>query len=502
MSNEDPSLSFRPVRLSLRGIQKAFGANIVLDGINLDVREGEVVALLGENGAGKSTLSSIISGLHHPDKGEMLWESHPYAPDTPGDALRSGIALIHQEMKLVPDLSIAENMFIGRIPMRHGRVDRAAMVRRAEVHLKALGLNVSPARMVRGLSIAAQQQVEIAKALTLGARLLILDEPTAALGMAETDNLFAQIRRLRSEGVSFIYVSHRLEEIAQICDRITVLRDGNLVATHESASVPVNVLLRDMVGRSIDRIFPPVSDPGEEEVLRVENLTSASDDFRNINFSVKAGEVFGIAGIVGAGRTELVRAIAGIDPIRDGQVLLEGDILQPDNVGEAIRRGIVLVPEDRKSQGVLLDQSIADNLALGNYDRLAPNGWLPPSKIGHFAKDLIQRLGVKGDPEQKTRALSGGNQQKVVIARWLAREPKVFILDEPTRGIDMGARAAIYELIARLAANRMAVIVVSSDLEEVLGLSHRVMVLAGGRQMGILPRNGANSVNIMEMATA
>lgn len=294
MSNEDPSLSFRPVRLSLRGIQKAFGANIVLDGINLDVREGEVVALLGENGAGKSTLSSIISGLHHPDKGEMLWESHPYAPDTPGDALRSGIALIHQEMKLVPDLSIAENMFIGRIPMRHGRVDRAAMVRRAEVHLKALGLNVSPARMVRGLSIAAQQQVEIAKALTLGARLLILDEPTAALGMAETDNLFAQIRRLRSEGVSFIYVSHRLEEIAQICDRITVLRDGNLVATHESASVPVNVLLRDMVGRSIDRIFPPVSDPGEEEVLRVENLTSASDDFRNINFSVKAGEVLGL----------------------------------------------------------------------------------------------------------------------------------------------------------------------------------------------------------------
>jgi len=488
--------------LSLRGIQKAFGANIVLDGINLDVREGEVVALLGENGAGKSTLSSIISGLHHPDKGEMLWESHPYAPDTPGDALRSGIALIHQEMKLVPDLSIAENMFIGRIPMRHGRVDRAVMIRRAEVHLKALGLNVSPARMVRGLSIAAQQQVEIAKALTLGARLLILDEPTAALGMAETDNLFAQIRRLRSEGVSFIYVSHRLEEIAQICDRITVLRDGNLVATHESASVPVNVLLRDMVGRSIDRIFPPVSDPGEEEVLRVENLTSASDDFRNINFSVKAGEVFGIAGIVGAGRTELVRAIAGIDPIHDGQVLLEGDILQPDNVGEAIRRGIVLVPEDRKSQGVLLDQSIADNLALGNYDRLAPNGWLPPSKIGHFAKDLIQRLGVKGDPEQKARALSGGNQQKVVIARWLAREPKVFILDEPTRGIDMGARAAIYELIARLAANRMAVIVVSSDLEEVLGLSHRVMVLAGGRQMGILPRNDANSVNIMEMATA
>ena len=489
-------------RLSLQGITKSYGTVRVLHGIDLQVREGEMLALLGENGAGKSTLSSIIAGLTAPDAGRMTWEGAAYVPHRPADAMAAGIGLIHQEMRLLPDLTIAENVFVGRLPMRGGRIDRETMNRRAAEQLSRLGLDVSPTRKVRGLSVAAQQQVEIAKALTLRARLLILDEPTAALGLAETERLFEQVRRLKQEGFSFIYVSHRLEEIARIADGIAVLRDGQLVATHDTAQVPVPVLLREMVGRSIDRIFPERRAPGAAEVLRVEGLTSAAGAFRNVDFSVHAGEVFGIAGIVGAGRTELVRAIAGADPVASGSITLDGHRLRTGHPDAAIRAGIVLVPEDRKGQGVVLDHSITDNLALGNMDRLAPAGWLSPRRAQDFAQGLVRRFGIKGRPEQRAGSLSGGNQQKVVIARWVARSPRVFILDEPTRGIDMGARAAIYDVVAALAAEGMAVIVVSSDLEEVLGLAHRVMVLARGRQMGVLDRLEATNVRVMELATA
>jgi ribose transport system ATP-binding protein len=352
------------------------------------------------------------------------------------------------------------------------------------------------------LRVAAQQQVEIAKALTLKARLLILDEPTAALGGDETDRLFAQINQLREQGFSFIYISHRLEEIARIADRIVVLRDGRLVATHGSAKVPVNILLENMVGRSVDRIFPKTDPPTGKEVLRIDKLSGANGAFRDVSFSVNAGEIFGIAGIVGAGRTELVRAIVGADPIASGKIEIDGKAVHFKEPGDAIKAGVVLVPEDRKGQGVVLDHTVAANLALGNYDRLAPDGWLTPLKVTSFASDAIRRLGVKGRAQQKIRFLSGGNQQKVVIARWISRTPKVFILDEPTRGIDVGARAAIYETIAELARGGMAVVIVSSDLEEVLGLSHRVLVLARGLQQGILQAEEASNVAIMELATA
>ncbi|MBV8901615.1 MAG: sugar ABC transporter ATP-binding protein [Verrucomicrobia bacterium] len=489
-------------RLSLRGIEKSFDANVVLSGIDLDVYEGELVALLGENGAGKSTLSSIIAGLFPPSKGTMAWEGLPYAPARPGEAIEAGVGLIHQEMRLLPDLSIAENVFVGRLLRKGGRIDREAMNRRAAEQLHRLGLDVPPTTLVRTLRVAAQQQVEIAKALTLKARLLILDEPTAALGGEETDRLFAQIDQLRQQGVSFIYISHRLEEIARIADRIVVLRDGRLVATHPTAQVPVPVLLENMVGRKVDRLFPKLEEPAGQDVLRVEGLTGANGAFRDISFSVRAGEIFGIAGIVGAGRTELVRAIAGADPLAAGSIFVEGKPIHFRVPEDAIQAGIVLVPEDRKGQGVVLDHTVASNLALGNFDRLAPHGWLMPAKVVSFATDAIKRLGVKGRPNQAMRFLSGGNQQKSIIARWISRSPKVFILDEPTRGIDVGARAAIYETIAGLAREGMAVIVVSSDLEEVLGLSHRVLVLARGRSQGILPRGEATNVAIMERATA
>jgi ribose transport system ATP-binding protein len=488
-------------RLSLRGIEKSFDTNVVLSGINLDVYEGELVALLGENGAGKSTMSSVIAGLYPPSSGSMTWEGRAYAPTRPGEATEAGIVLIHQEMRLLPQLSIAENVFVGRLPMKAGRIDRETMNRLAAEQLHRLGLDIAPTTLVGTLRVAAQQQVEIAKALTLKARLLILDEPTAALGGGETDRLFTQIDQLRKQGVSFIYISHRLEEIARIADRIVVLRDGRLVATHDSAHVPVNVLLENMVGRNVERIFPKIEAPTGKEVLRVESLTGANGAFRNISFSVRAGEIFGIAGIVGAGRTELVRAIAGADRLASGSVFIEGELVQLKSPEDAIRAGVVLVPEDRKAQGVVLDHTVAANLALGNFDRLAPDGWLMPAKVASFAVAAIKGLGVKGQPGQLMRFLSGGNQQKAIIARWISRSPKVFMLDEPTRGIDMGARAAIYETIVGLAREGMAVVVVSSDLEEVIGLAHQVLVLARGSQQGTLKHGEATNVAIMELAT-
>ena len=487
--------------LSVRGISKEFFGVPVLHDIDFDVRPGEVVALLGENGAGKSTLSSIIAGLIQPSRGTMRWRGKVHAPQSPSDALNAGIGLIHQELRLLPDLSIAENVFVGRIPMKSGRVDRELMNSLAAKQLARLGLDIPPTQLVRTLQVAAQQQVEIAKALTLNSKLLILDEPTAALGGEETDRLFSQITSLRNEGYSFIYISHRLEEIARIADRIAVLRDGRLVASHDTAQIPEKQLVEEMVGRAVDRIFPEIPAPQGPEVLTVRNVSSPKGAFRDVSFSVHRGEIVGIAGIVGAGRTELVRAITGADPLASGEVLLEGKPLRLRSPRDAIDAGMVMVPESRKQQGLILQHTLADNMAFGNFDLLQSGFWVSPAKIKDFAARAIRRMGIKGSPGQQIANLSGGNQQKVVIAKWVSRNPKVFILDEPTRGIDVGARAAIYNVIAELASTGMAVVVVSSDLEEVLGLSHRVLVLSRGRQRGLLDRKDANHVAVMELAT-
>ena len=488
--------------LSLRGIGKKYGPITVLNDVNLDVRPGEAIALLGENGAGKSTLASIISGLVQPTIGSMTWRGQDYAPDAPADALSAGIELIHQEMQLLRDLSIAENVFVGRLPTRGGRIDREFMNRRAAEQLHRLGLDASPTTLVRDLKVAAQQQVEIAKALTLKARLLVFDEPTAALGAEETERLFEQIGRLKSEGVSFIYISHRLDEIARIADRVVVLRDGQLVATHDTAQVPVKTLVEEMVGRPLDRMFPEMPAPSPSApLIEVEGLTSSDGAFADVSFSVRPGEIFGVAGIVGAGRTELMRAISGADPIAAGRVTVNGDVLKLSGPRDALDHGVVLVPEDRKAQGLILPQTIAENLALGNYRRVAPSGWITSTRTLDFAAKGISRFQIKGTGSQLVSELSGGNQQKVVIAKSILREPKVVILDEPTRGIDVGARAAIYDIIADLARRGMAVIIVSSDLDEVLGLSHRVMVLSRGRNRGVLGREEAGRVAVMELAT-
>lgn len=488
--------------LTLKNITKSFGPIQVLHGVDLEVRPGEVVALLGENGAGKSTLSNIISGTILPTSGEMTWQGAPYAPATPREAIDAGVGMIHQELLLLPHLSIAENVFVGRYPMKHGHVDRREMERRAQSGLQRLGLDVSPRRVVHGLSTASQQLIEIAKALTLNAKLLILDEPTAALGGEETKLLFKQIERLKAEGVGIIYISHRLEEIKKIADRIVVMRDGEKVQEFDTADVPVRTIVEAMVGRNMDQMFPPLAKPAEDTTLEVRNLGSALGHFEGVNFSVRRGEIFGIAGLVGAGRTELVRAIAGADPIAEGSIFLNGEDITPRSPRAAINNGIVLVPEDRKLQGVVLGHSIADNIAYSNFESVGKAGWINKASVRRFADTSIAKFGVKGRGHQKASEMSGGNQQKVVIAKWLARNPRVVLLDEPTRGIDVGARSSIYEIIHGLAAEGVAVIVVSSDLEEVLGVSNRILVMAAGRQTGILDHSEANDVSVMELATA
>lgn len=487
--------------LSLRNIRKSFGPIEVLHGIDLDIFPGEVVALLGENGAGKSTVSNIISGTILPSSGDMTWRGAPFAPATPREAIDAGVGMIHQELLLLPHLSIAENVFVGRYPKKAGVVDRKTMEERAHAGLQRLGLDISPRRLVQGLSTANQQLIEIAKALTLNARLLILDEPTAALGGDETTKLFEQIERLKRDGVGVVYISHRLEEIKQIADRIVVMRDGDKVQEFESADVPVRTIVEAMVGRSLERMFPPIPTPRNDTVLEVRNLSSALGSFSDINFQVAKGEIFGISGLVGAGRTELVRTIVGADPVSEGQVLLDGEDISPRKPMDAIRKGIVLVPEDRKLQGLVLSHSIAENFAYANMNQVARRGWVTKNKARAFADHGIQKFGVKGQSYQTADELSGGNQQKTVIAKWLARNPRVVVLDEPTRGIDVGARSSIYDIIVGLAEEGVSVIVVSSDLEEVLGVSNRVMVMAQGKQAGILNRDDANDVSVMELAT-
>ncbi|MGY5810935.1 sugar ABC transporter ATP-binding protein [Rhizobium sp. LEGMi198b] len=486
--------------LTLRGISKRYGPLEVLKNVSLDVFPGEVVALLGENGAGKSTLSGIIAGSRTPSEGTMTWQGQPYAPANPREAIDKGVVLIHQELQLLPELTIAENVFIGRWPMKNGVVDRTQMVKRAQEQLSRLNLHIPATRKVAGLSTANQQLIEIAKALALDAKLLILDEPTAALGGAETEALFEQVRKLRSEGVGIIYISHRMEEIKQITDRIVVLRDGERVQEFADSSTPVRTIVESMVGRSLDRMFPTLPVPQDRPVLQVDALTSVDDSFRDISFEVRAGEILGIAGLVGAGRTELVRAISGADPVRSGAVRLNGEALKLHSPADAVARGIVMVPEDRKLQGLVVNHRIAENIVYPNLDQFESR-WITSSMKRDFAKRAISTFGIKGRADQLASDLSGGNQQKIVIAKWLMRDPKVVVLDEPTRGIDVGARAGIYDIIVGLANRGVAVIVVSSDLEEVLGVSNRILVLAQGKQAGILERDQANDVSVMELAT-
>ncbi|WP_079084178.1 sugar ABC transporter ATP-binding protein [Streptomyces longwoodensis] len=485
--------------LRIEGLRKTFPGVVALDGVDFDLRRGEVHVLLGENGAGKSTLIKMLSGAHRPDAGRILADGREVRIHGAQDAERLGIATIYQEFNLVPDLTVAENIFLGRQPRRFGMIDRRRMEADAEVLLRRVGLTVSPRARVRELGIARLQMVEIAKALSLNARVLIMDEPTAVLTSEEVDKLFAIVRSLRADGVGIVFITHHLEEIAALGDRVTVIRDGRSVG-QVPASTPEDELVRLMVGRSIEQQYPRERPDRGPALLSVEGLTR-DGVFHDVSFEVHAGEVVGIAGLVGAGRTEVVRAVFGADPYDRGTVRVGGRALRRHDVNAALAAGVGLVPEDRKGQGLVLDQTVEENLGLVTL-RAATRAGLVDRKGQHEAAERIaHQLGVRmAGLGQQVRTLSGGNQQKVVIGKWLLADTRVLILDEPTRGIDVGAKVEIYQLVNRLTAAGAAVLMISSDLPEVLGMSDRVLVMAQGRIAGELSADEATQDSVMALA--
>ncbi|MEU1278137.1 sugar ABC transporter ATP-binding protein [Streptomyces sp. NPDC005805] len=485
--------------LRVEGVRKTFPGVVALDSVDFDLRRGEVHVLLGENGAGKSTLIKILSGAHRPDAGRILAEGREVRIGGAQDAERLGIATIHQEFTLVPDLTVAENIFLGRQPRRFGIIDRRRMESEAAALLDRVGVDVSPRALVRELGIARLQMVEIAKALSLDARILIMDEPTAVLTSEEVEKLFAIVRQLRADGTGIVFITHHLEEIAALGDRVTVLRDGRSVA-QVPASTPEDELVRLMVGRSIERQYPRRRPDEGEVLLSVRGLTR-NGVFHDIGFDVRAGEVVGIAGLVGAGRTEVARAVFGADPYDTGTVDVLGRTLPGHDVVAAMRAGLGLVPEDRKGQGLLLDASVRENLGLVTLRSATRAGFVDLAGQRTAAARIAGQLGVRmAGPEQRVRTLSGGNQQKVVIGKWLLADTRVLILDEPTRGIDVGAKVEIYELVNELTAAGHAVLMISSDLPEVLGMSDRVLVMAQGRIAGELRAEDATQDAVMALA--
>ncbi|UBU12089.1 sugar ABC transporter ATP-binding protein [Nonomuraea gerenzanensis] len=467
--------------LVMKGIVKQFPGVRALDGVDLDVRAGEVHCLLGQNGAGKSTLIKVLAGVHQPDEGTISFNGSEVRPGSPIDAIKLGFATIYQELDLVDGLSVAENIFLGHEHSRLGFVNRAADRRAAREVLERLGHpEIRPSVEVGRLSPAAKQVVSMARALSHEARLIIMDEPSAALAHDEVANLFRIIRELTAQGVAVVYISHRLEEIREIGDRVTVLKDGRTVAVGLPArDTPTTQIVSLMTGRNVEYVFPPkgTREPGEE-VLRVEDLTSPGV-FKNVSFSVRAGEIVGLAGLVGSGRSEILEAVYGARPAT-GRVVLDGRPMRRNVVG-TVRRGMGLAPEERKAQALLLDQSVTANITLGSLPGFARFGWIDRKRERSEAKRLSEMLDIRPpDPERPIRTLSGGNQQKAVLARWLLGSRKLLLLDEPTRGVDVGARAELYAVIHDLAEQGIGVLLVSSEVPEVLGLADRVLVLREG----------------------
>jgi len=489
--------------LVLQDVSKSFGSVVALRSGSLELTPGSIHALIGENGAGKSTLVKIIAGLYRRDGGEfrLFGESVDFSSTAQSKA--AGIAVIYQEPTLFPDLSVVENIFMGRQPLtRFGGIDRAAMREQTSAIFERLGVDIDPERVTEGLSIADQQIIEIAKAISLEARVLIMDEPTAALSGVEVERLFAVARSLRDEGRALLFISHRFDEVFSLCDTVTVMRDGSYVGSGPLAETSVEELVRQMVGRDVDELFPKLEARIGEEVLRVEHLTSTGL-FHDISFSLRAGEILGLAGLVGAGRSEVARAIFGVDGYDSGTVSIQGARLASGSPAKAIARGIALVPEDRRKQGLVLDQGISRNIALSIRQRLSKWGLIWGRPENRAAQVWSSRLEVKAEAlDTLTGTLSGGNQQKVVLAKWLATAPRVLIVDEPTRGIDVGTKSEVHRLLSTLAQQGVAILMISSELPEVLGMADRVLVMREGRLTGELSREEATPESVMRAATA
>ena len=488
--------------LELKGVTKSFGAVVALREGRITLRPGSIHALVGENGAGKSTLVKIVAGLYHRDAGTIELEGTPVDFRSTAEAKAAGIAVIYQEPTLFPDLSVTENVFMGRQPVgRFGRIDRAAM--RAEVIelMRRLGVSIDPDRPAQGLSIADQQIIEIAKAISLDAKVLIMDEPTAALSGVEVDRLFAVARSLRDEGRALMFISHRFDEVFSLCDTITVMRDGSYVATSPIAETDVPSVVKMMVGREVNELFPKVEVPIGEPVLEVSGLTSPGM-FADISFNVRAGEIVALAGLVGAGRSEVARAVFGVDPYTSGEIRLAGRSLPRNSPNDAMKAGIGFVPEDRRQQGLVMEASIATNVTDAIRRQLVKGGVITRKRENEAAQEWAKALEVKcASLDSAVGTLSGGNQQKVVLAKWLASRPSLLIIDEPTRGIDVGTKSEVHRRMSQLAGEGLAILMISSELPEVLGMADRVYVMHEGRITAELTRAEATPEAVMFAAT-
>jgi rhamnose transport system ATP-binding protein len=486
----------------MSNISKSFAGVHALQGVRLELFPGEVHALLGENGAGKSTLVKVITGVYQPDGGEIYLNGAAIQFADPRDATQKGISAIYQELSIFPDLDIAENIFVGRRPTRMGGlVDWKRMYRESGELMESLGIHLDLKTKARNLSIAQQQMIEIARALSVNARILIMDEPTSALTLTEVDELFQIVRRLRDTGTAILFISHRLEELFQIADRVTVLRDGTYVDTRSMTGVTQDELIRMMVGRTVTELFPKKNVKQGDVILRVSHLTRRGV-FEDISFDLHKGEILGMAGLVGAGRTEVSQAIFGVAPAQAGTIEIDGEVVRITSPRQAMEKGMAYVPEDRQHHGLVLPMDITDNITLPILSRYSNRGWLAEKNARVAAYQAATQMEVKATTVwQKARELSGGNQQKVVLAKWLTTAPRILILDEPTRGIDIGTKAAVHSLMCDLAAQGIAILMISSELPEVLGMSDRVLVMHEGKQTGLFERSEATQERIMLAAT-
>lgn len=490
------------MNIEMSNIHKSFGTNRVLTGVDFELREGEVHALMGENGAGKSTLMNILTGLHSRDEGTIRIDGEEMYFSNPKEAEEKGIAFIHQELNIWPEMTVLDNLFIGKeMTSSLGFLNMKQMKSLAKAQFDKLAVTIPLSREAGECSVGQQQMIEIAKALMTNAKVIIMDEPTAALTEREIRKLFDVIRSLKKEGVSIVYISHRMEEIFEISDRITVMRDGKTVDTKAIAETNFNEVVRKMVGRELTERYPSRHPSPGEIVFEVKNI-SGKGRFENVSFSVHAGEIVGVSGLMGAGRTEMMRAIFGLDPLDEGEIWVRGkkvNIRKPD---DAVNHGIGFITEDRKDEGLVLDFSVRENMALTNLFSFSSKGFISEKKEKDFVDTMTKRLQIKTHTsETAARNLSGGNQQKVVIAKWIGIGPNVLILDEPTRGVDVGAKREIYQLMNELTERGVAIIMVSSELPEVLGMSDRILVVHEGRIAGELDREHATQEHIMTLAT-
>ncbi|MCQ2442810.1 MAG: sugar ABC transporter ATP-binding protein [Oscillospiraceae bacterium] len=490
------------MQIEMRGINKSFTGIPVLQNAGFVLDDGEIHALMGENGAGKSTLMKILTGVYTRDDGVVIVDGKEVVYHNPQEAEKAGIVFIHQELNVLFDLTVEENMFLGKeITNRFGICDKKAMRKEVRRILDILGVSIDPAQKMDELSVGQQQMIEIAKALMVDAKVIIMDEPTAALSASETETLFKVVRGLREKGVSIVYISHRMEEIFELCDRITILRDGQYIGTRIIAKTDMGEIVKMMIGREIGERYPERNVKMGDVVFEVKDL-NCEGIFKNVNFSVRAGEVLGVAGLMGAGRTEIMQAIFGNMPGVTGQIFMNGKEIHNKTPQHAMANGIGFITEDRKIEGLLLEKSIRENISLANLGKISKNSVISAKAEKAMVDKGIADVHIKcTGPAHECNNLSGGNQQKVVFAKWIFTDPKVLILDEPTRGVDIGAKKEIYSIINDLAAEGVAIIMVSSELPEVLGMSDRVMVVHEGKIGGFIDKEKANQENIMILAT-